>query len=556
VRRARTPLVIALGILASAVGTADARVEHPRADPAHRPHNLVRPSIRGDTTVGEQLKLRHGSWSPRVTRFRYQWERCNSAGKRCVAVHNATRKRYRLGGRDRGRRIAVVVAAHDKRGWTTATSKRTRRIRAAAPGAKSTAPGATSTAPGASQNPTGGAANPGGAGGSGSGSSPPSGAGPASGGGGTDGIKVVGTTLENGAGARIHLHGVDRSGTEYACVQGFGMTDGPGSTATNPTEFGPMQSWGINSVLIGLNEDCWLGINGAGISNWARDSGQNYINEIKAEVKQAEADGIYPVLALYWLAPGSNVASSHIPLTDNDHAPLFWEEVADTFKNDPDVIFRLEEEPTFWYAPEGNWQCWAKGDVQYSEMSVNQYGTAPTPSSNTLHCTGANPLYNNAYYAPVGMQSLVNIVRGTGATNVIQLPGLAYANDASCDPTQSPVSCGMLDSADGSMVTDPINQMMANFDMYPDTSQVCETLSCYQTEFAPIAKVMPVDLGETGYGGPQDNILLNYMDSIGQGNYYAFAWDTWSTLITSYSGTPMSPFGTFWKARLLAEGTG
>jgi hypothetical protein len=317
-----------------------------------------------------------------------------------------------------------------------------------------------------------------------------------------------------------------------------------------------MQSWDINSVLIGLNEDCWLGINGSGISNWSANSGANYINEIEAEVKQAEADGIYPVISLYWLAPGSYVASSHIPLADNDHAPLFWEEVADTFKNDPNVIFRLEEEPALWYTPESNWQCWANGDVQYSEMSVNAYGTAPTPISSTDSCANANPFYAGVSYKPVGMQSLVNIIRGTGATNVIQLPGLAYANDASCDPTESPVTCGMLDSADGSEVVDPINQMMANFDMYPDNNQVCETLSCYQTEFAPIAKVMPIDIGETGYGGPQDTILFNYMDSIGQGNYYGWAWDTWAPLLESYDGTPTPGWGAEFKARLLADGTG
>lgn len=32
-------------------------------------------------------------------------------------------------------------------------------------------------------------------------------------------------------------------------------------------------------------------------------------------------------------------------MPDNDHVPLFWEEVADTFKNDPDVMFRLYEGP-------------------------------------------------------------------------------------------------------------------------------------------------------------------------------------------------------------------
>ena len=140
----RTALVVVLGLLVSAVSVADGRAAHP-----DKPRNIVRPSITGEARVGELLHLHNGSWSPRVTRFRYQWKRCNSAGKRCVTIHRATRKRYRLRSGDRGHRLAGVVAAHDKRGWMTATSKRTRRIRAASPGTKSTAPGA-------SQNPTGG----------------------------------------------------------------------------------------------------------------------------------------------------------------------------------------------------------------------------------------------------------------------------------------------------------------------------------------------------------------------------------------------------------------
>ena len=154
----RTPLVVVLGLLLSAVSVADG-AGHP-----HKPRNLVRPSITGEARVGKLLQLHNGSWSPRVTRFRYRWKRCNAAGKRCVTIRRATRKRYRLRSGDRGHRIAVVVAAHDKRGWTTATSKRTKRIGAAATGAKSTAPGPSQNP--TSQNPAGGAVNPGGSGGS------------------------------------------------------------------------------------------------------------------------------------------------------------------------------------------------------------------------------------------------------------------------------------------------------------------------------------------------------------------------------------------------------
>src|SRR5207237_547296 len=57
----------------------------------------------------------------------------------------------------------------------------------------------------------------------------------------------------------FQLHGVNRSGTEYACVQGFGPFDGPSDDAS----VAAIASWhGVNAVRVPLNEDCWLGING------------------------------------------------------------------------------------------------------------------------------------------------------------------------------------------------------------------------------------------------------------------------------------------------------
>ena len=66
-----------------------------------------------------------------------------------------------------------------------------------------------------------------------------------------------------------------------------------------------MVSWKINSVFIGLNEDCWLGINGVK----SQYGGQNYINAIKAEVSAAEANGIFPVVGFFWGDPGTEVSS-------------------------------------------------------------------------------------------------------------------------------------------------------------------------------------------------------------------------------------------------------
>ena len=107
-----------------------------------------------------------------------------------------------------------------------------------------------------------------------------------------NGLHVSGNQLLNASGNPIQLHGVDRSGTEYACIQGWGIFDGPNVT-DDDSQIPLMKAWNANELLIGLNEDYWLGINDVP----AAYGSQNYINAIVHETKTAEADGLYPVIS-------------------------------------------------------------------------------------------------------------------------------------------------------------------------------------------------------------------------------------------------------------------
>src|SRR5437763_767987 len=82
------------------------------------------------------------------------------------------------------------------------------------------------------------------------------------------GLHVSSRFLRDQNGTRVALRGVNRSGTEYACVQGFGIFDGRSDEASVIA----IASWHINFVRVLLNEDCWLGINGVKPAY----SGQNY----------------------------------------------------------------------------------------------------------------------------------------------------------------------------------------------------------------------------------------------------------------------------------------
>ena len=72
------------------------------------------------------------------------------------------------------------------------------------------------------------------------------------------GLHVSGNRIVNGSNQPVQLRGVNRSGSEYACIKGMGVFDGPVDDAS----IAAMSSWKINAVRVPLNETCWLGING------------------------------------------------------------------------------------------------------------------------------------------------------------------------------------------------------------------------------------------------------------------------------------------------------
>src|SRR6476646_10864431 len=71
-------------------------------------------------------------------------------------------------------------------------------------------------------------------------------------------VHVDGNHLVNRNGAVVELAGLNRSGSEYACAQGWGIFDGP----VDDTSIAAMTTWRPQIVRVPLNEDCWLGING------------------------------------------------------------------------------------------------------------------------------------------------------------------------------------------------------------------------------------------------------------------------------------------------------
>jgi len=101
------------------------------------------------------------------------------------------------------------------------------------------------------------------------------------------GIEVSGNHLTAlGGGPAIRLLGVDRSGAEYLCVGRGDRTvfQGP----TNASSIQAIKSWHTNAVRVPLNEDCWLGINGAN----PQLSGVHYRRAVERYVAALNAAGL------------------------------------------------------------------------------------------------------------------------------------------------------------------------------------------------------------------------------------------------------------------------
>src|SRR2546425_9935546 len=137
-------------------------------------------------------------------------------------------------------------------------------------------------------------------------------------------VRVQGNQLVDSAGRAVRLRGVNRSGTEYACAQGWGIFDGPSDSASVQA----IRSWGTNVVRVPLNETCWLSINGVNPAY----SGANYQQAISNFVALLNRSGFVVILELHWSAADTAKALGQAPMPNRDHTPEFWHQVAAAYK--------------------------------------------------------------------------------------------------------------------------------------------------------------------------------------------------------------------------------
>jgi hypothetical protein len=99
--------------------------------PLQTPVNTAAPTITGKAQADELLTAHPGTWrGAQPVRFQYQWLRCDQNGQNCVVLKGATQGRYKLGERDIGHRLRVLVTAVGRVGRTAALSGSTDVVKA------------------------------------------------------------------------------------------------------------------------------------------------------------------------------------------------------------------------------------------------------------------------------------------------------------------------------------------------------------------------------------------------------------------------------------------
>jgi hypothetical protein len=304
------------------------------------------------------------------------------------------------------------------------------------------------------------------------------------------GLHVVTTPtphIEDADGKTVVLHGVNRSGTEYRCVQGgTSVFDGP----SDEPSVQAIASWKVKAVRVPLNEACWLGLTQNGAMPGV--SGDAYKTAILNFVSLLQKYGLVPILDLHWVGPGTSRADRLQPLPDADHAPAFWSDVASTFKDNGGVVFEPFNEPF----PDNNrdtqaaWQCWRDGCVATQAVAAD---------------AGAMT------YQATGMQALVNAIRTAGATNLVLLGGVQYSNGLTQWLTYKPV--------------DPMNNLAAAWHVY--SNNPCRDTTCWSGVPATVAAQVPIvatEIGESDCRGTFITPLMQFLDQHGLG-YLAWSWN-------------------------------
>ena len=246
-------------------------------------------------------------------------------------------------------------------------------------------------------------------------------------------LKVEGSRLVTPDGREVWLQGLAVPSMEWSAA---------GENVLRSIGVG-VEQWKANCIRLCLSEKFW-----AGKGPYQKDGGMAYRQLVADAVNATAGRGAYIVLDLHaYRAPQAVHAE-------------FWREVAARYKDHPAVIFELLNEPH-----DISWEVWKTGGPVTDEKKS---GEALPENPQQL-----------VRFPSIGMQGLVDVIRGTGAKNLIIAGGLDWGYDLS----------GVLNGY-------ALHDKGGNGIMY--SSHVYPWKSDWQGKFLAVAAKYPVFIGEVG----------------------------------------------------------
>jgi len=231
-------------------------------------------------------------------------------------------------------------------------------------------------------------------------------------------------------------------------------------------------------------------------------------------VEICAAGRVYIVLELHWsdcgiwVNEGGRLGQHVMP---DRHSIKFWRDVATRYKNHPNVIFGLYNEPH-----DAPWHIWRDGGTITDVPALRSRDQTRTA------------------YEAVGMQNLCGVVRSTGAKNLMTVSGLDWGYDLS-----------------GVMQGYAIKGRNLVYETHPYANK-----TNWDNCFGAVSEKYPVYVGEWGFGGSGTNnfdYARRLMDFIRLHNLHWTAWDfhvsAGPTLIRNWSYEP-TVFGQIVKEQL------
>lgn len=318
-------------------------------------------------------------------------------------------------------------------------------------------------------------------------------------------LKVVDRQLRDGNNKHVRLRGVNTCGMEWS-------SDGEGRILDSIKR--AIEDWRVNVIRLPLSQDRWFGK-----TPEQKDSGVEYRKLVGQAVDLCSARGVYIILDLHWSNAGEwgqNIGQRVMP---DRNSVAFWKDAAKTYANHPAVLFDLYNEPH-----DVSWDVWLKGGPVKERDRRRNVELA---------------------FDAVGMQTLLDTVRATGAKNVVIVGGLDWAYDFS----------GILD---GRELADPNgNGIIYANHAYPIKGDSVEK---WVQKMEVAARRFPILIGEFGAegrasgGGRGEEWVRLVLQALQDHDWHWTAWvfhpHAGPRMLTDWNYTPTPGFGRWVKMAL------